>query len=381
MKLALETKLIHPHTKFHGHRALACPIYQTSTYENRFLSPGTYSYTRVSNPTRHELEMAAGAAEGGRYASAFSSGLAAVAALFSLVPSGKSILAGSDIYGGTYRLLSDMAKNRGVDVIFSDPTNAAEFCSHITPDVKMIFVETPTNPLMKVADISEIARLTDGRAPIVCDNTFLTPVFQRPLELGADAVVHSATKYLCGHHDASAGLVITNDREIADGVDFYLRTAGSGLAPFDSFLVKRGMETLVLRMERHAENARKINDFLKKQPPIDEVLFVGDPDHPQYEISKKQTTGCGGMISFRLKENADAGKFISALKLITFAESLGGNASLITHPFTQTHASLPEEVRLKNGITPSLLRLSCGTESADDLIGDIGQALEIAFRE
>ncbi len=378
MKLALETKLIHPHTKFHGHRALACPIYQTSTYENRFLSPGTYSYTRVSNPTRHELEMAAGAAEGGRYASAFSSGLAAVAALFSLVPSGKGVLAGSDIYGGTYRLLSDMAKNRGVDVIYADPTDAVGFCSHITPDIKMIFVETPTNPLMKVADIGEISRLTAGRAPIVCDNTFLTPVFQRPLELGADAVVHSATKYLCGHHDASAGLVITNDRAIADGVDFYLRTAGSGLAPFDSFLVKRGMETLVLRMERHAENARKINDFLKKQPLIDEVLFVGDPDHPQYEISKKQTTGCGGMISFRLKENADAGKFISALKLITFAESLGGNASLITHPFTQTHASLPEEVRLKNGITPSLLRLSCGTESADDLINDIRQALERA---
>ncbi len=378
MKLALETKLIHPHTKFHGHRALACPIYQTSTYENCFLSPGTYSYTRVSNPTRHELEMAAGAAEGGRYASAFSSGLAAVASLCSLVPSGKGVLAGSDIYGGTYRLLSDMAKNRGVDVIYADPTDAVGFCSHITPDIKMIFVETPTNPLMKVADIGEISRLTAGRAPIVCDNTFLTPVFQRPLELGADAVVHSATKYLCGHHDASAGLVITNDRAIADGVDFYLRTAGSGLAPFDSFLVKRGMETLVLRMERHAENARKINDFLKKQPLIDEVLFVGDPDHPQYEISKKQTTGCGGMISFRLKENADAGKFISALKLITFAESLGGNASLITHPFTQTHASLPEEVRLKNGITPSLLRLSCGTESADDLINDIRQALERA---
>ena len=190
-------------------------------------------------------------------------------------------------------------------------------------------------------------------------------------------MVHSATKYLCGHHDASAGLVITNDKNIAQTVDFYLRTAGSGLSPFDSFLVKRGMETLVLRMQRHAENAAEINEFLKSSPLIDEVLFVGDKNHPQYAISQKQTTGHGGMISFRLKENVDAQSFISKLKLITFAESLGGNASLITHPFTQTHASLPEEVRLKNGITPTLLRLSCGTEAADDLISDLAQALTL----
>lgn len=374
MKLSLETKLIHPRTRLHGYRALTCPIYQTSTYENRFLSPSAYSYTRVSNPTRHELEAAAAAAEGGRYASAFSSGLAAVAAVFSLVPCGKAVLAGSDIYGGTYRLLSDMAQNRGVEVIYADATDAEEFCRNITPDVAMVFIETPTNPLMKVADIGKISGLIGGKVPLICDNTFLTPVFQRPLELGADAVVHSATKYLCGHHDASAGLVITNDKGIADGVDFYLRTAGSGLSPFDSFLVKRGMETLVLRMQRHSENAQKINSFLKSSPMIDEVLFVGDESHPQYEITKKQTTGYGGMISFRLKENVDAEGFINKLKLITFAESLGGNASLITHPFTQTHASLPEEVRLKNGITPTLLRLSCGTEAADDLIADIKQA-------
>ncbi len=374
MKLSLETKLIHPRTRLHGYRALACPIYQTSTYENRFLAPSAYSYSRVSNPTRHELEAAAASAEGGRYASAFSSGLAAVAAVFSLVPCGKAVLAGNDIYGGTYRLLSDMAQNRGVTVIYADATDAEAFCRNITPDVAMVFIETPTNPLMKVADIGKISGIIGGRAPLICDNTFLTPVFQRPLELGADAVVHSATKYLCGHHDASAGLVITNDKGIADGVDFYLRTAGSGLSPFDSFLVKRGMETLVLRMQRHSENAQKINNFLKSSPMIDEVLFVGDESHPQYEITKKQTTGYGGMISFRLKENVDAEGFINKLKLITFAESLGGNASLITHPFTQTHASLPEEVRLRNGITPTLLRLSCGTEAADDLIADLKQA-------
>ena len=376
MKFSLETALIHPHTKRHGYRALACPIYQTSTYENRFMSPGVYSYTRVSNPTRHELEAVAGAAEGGRYASAFSSGLAAVASLFSIVPSGGSVLAGSDIYGGTYRLLFVMSEKRGVTVVFADPTDAADFCSHITKEVSLVFIETPTNPLMKVADIGEIARRNAGRAILVCDNTFLTPVFQKPLALGADAVVHSATKYLCGHHDATAGLVITNRKDIADEVDFYLRTAGSGLSPFDSFLVRRGMETLVLRMERHAANAMRVNAFLRSHPLIEEVLFVGDPNHPQYEISKKQTTGCGGMISFRLNEKADAGKFISALKLITFAESLGGNASLITHPYTQTHASLPEEVRLKNGVTPTLLRLSCGTEAADDIISDIAFALD-----
>lgn len=377
MNISLETKLIHPRTKLHGYRALTCPIYQTSTYENRFLSPGTYSYTRVANPTRHELEYAAATAEGGRYAAAFSSGLAAVAAVFSLVPCGKTVLAGNDIYGGTYRLLTDMEQNRGVKVIFADATDADGFCRHITPEVAMVFIETPTNPLMKVADIGKISSLIGGKVPLICDNTFLTPVFQRPLELGADAVVHSATKYLCGHHDASAGLVITNDKNIAQTVDFYLRTAGSGLSPFDSFLVKRGMETLVLRMQRHAENAAKINEFLKNSPLIDEVLFVGDKNHPQYAISQKQTTGHGGMISFRLKENVDAQSFISKLKLITFAESLGGNAALITHPFTQTHASLPEEVRLKNGITPTLLRLSCGTEAADDLISDLAQALAL----
>ncbi len=376
MTTSLETKLIHPRTKLHGHRALCCPIYQTASYENRFMSPSAYSYTRVSNPTRSELEYISAVAEGGRYGFAFSSGLAAVASLFSLVPSGYTVLAGNDIYGGTYRMLSDMAQNRNIKVIFADPTDAKSFCSNITDDVKLVFVETPTNPLMKVADIKEIATLTDKRAVLVCDNTFLTPVFQKPLELGADAVVHSATKYLCGHHDASAGLVVTSDKEIAETVDFYLRTAGSGLAPFDSFLVKRGMETLVLRMERHQENACKIFGFLKNSSFVDKVYFVGDENHPQYEITKKQTSGFGGMISFVLNQSTDAKRFLSKLKLITFAESLGGNASLITHPYTQTHASLPVEVRMKNGITPFLLRLSCGTENAEDLINDLKQAAE-----
>ncbi len=377
MKHSLETILIHPNTKLHGYNALACPIYQTSTYKNTFCKPGEYSYTRISNPTRRVLEFTAAKAEQGRYAFAFSSGLAAVASVFSCVKAGQTVLSGSDIYGGTYRLLSHMAKNMGITVNFADPTDPEKFCAGIDEKTALVFIETPTNPLMKVADIQSISKLINGRAILACDNTFLTPVYQNPLTLGADVVVHSATKYLCGHHDSSAGLVITSRKDIAESTEFYMKTCGSGLSPFDSFLVKRGMETLVLRMARHSENAEKIFAFLKSHPLVSKVLFVGDREHPQYSVSQRQTTGNGGMISFYLDEKAGVSAFLKKLRLITFAESLGGNASLITHPYTQTHASLPEDIRLKNGITPRLLRLSCGTEDSTDLINDLKQALDI----
>ncbi|MEG1743770.1 MAG: PLP-dependent aspartate aminotransferase family protein, partial [Clostridia bacterium] len=276
---------------------------------------------------------------------------------------------------GTYRLLNEFIKKNGITITFCDASDTNKFCALLRPETTLVFIETPTNPLMKVTDIYEISSKIGKKAILACDNTFLSPVFQKPLDLGADISIHSATKYICGHHDTSAGLVITNNYDIAEKISFALRTHGSGLSPFDSFLVRRGFETLCLRMERHNQNSLKVFEFLTHCKEIEKIYYVGDKNHPDYAVTQKQTSGFGGMLSFVFCKGYEVKEFINRLKLIIFAESLGGNSSLITHPYTQTHASLPVEVRLKNGITPMLLRLSVGTENANDIICDIKEAL------
>lgn len=375
-----ETLLITPDTTATRFGSVSFPIFQTATYENRIFEKSDYSYTRCSNPTRTELERVCALSEGAKYCLAFSSGLAAVSAVLCLCENGDRVLASLDLYGGTYRLLRDLESRCGLSVCFGDTDHPEDFAEHIDPKTRLVFIETPTNPLMKVTDIQKIADYKKERTLLVCDNTFLSPVFQNPLRFGADIVIHSATKYICGHHDTSAGLVITNDSTVYERLNYMMMTYGNGLSPFDCFLIRRGIETLFLRMQKHDSNAKEVFAALNGDQRIKKIYFVGDPKSKYREITQKQTSGYGGMISFVLSEKIDISVFIRSLKLIRFAESLGGNASLITHPFTQTHASVPEDERIAAGIIPSLLRLSVGTENSDDIIHDLLAALDTAER-
>lgn len=344
--------------------AVQTPIFLTSAF--RDAEKNGYSYTRCSNPTREALEKTVALAEGGKYGFAFSSGLAAEDAVFSLR---KNIICGKFVYGGTKRLLSTYE-----NAVFADMTDLDEVSALAKGKEPLIFAETPSNPLLRVCDIEALARIAHENGGILAvDNTFLTPIFQNPLLHGADVVVHSATKYLCGHHDSIAGVAVTNDADIAKRLHFESYTKGTCLSPFDSYLVKRGMETLALRMKKHAENAAKVLDFLRSSPEVTDVVYAYDPLSPSFGITKKQSSGGGGMITFTLNGNTE--KFVKKLKLIAFAESLGGNASLMTHPYSQTHASLSETEKQKAGITPNLLRLSVGTEDAEDMIDDLEQAM------
>ena len=359
-----ETQLIHGGGK-NALGAVQTPLFLTSAF--RDAEKNGYSYTRCSNPTRESLEKTLSLAEGGKYAFAFSSGLAAEDAVFSLR---RNIVCANHVYGGTKRLLSTYA-----DVTFVDMTDLNEVSAAAKGKEPLIFAETPSNPLLSVCDIEALASVAHENGGILAvDNTFLTPIFQRPLLHGADIVVHSATKYLCGHHDSIAGAAVTNDGDIAEKLHFMSYTKGNCLSPFDSYLVKRGMETLHLRMKKHAENAKNVLDFLRSSPKVTDVVYGYDPSSPSFGIMKKQSSGGGGMITFILKE--DPAEFVKKLKLIAFAESLGGNASLITHPYSQTHATLSEEEKKKAGISLPLLRLSVGTENAEDIIEDLMQAME-----
>ncbi|WP_310604086.1 trans-sulfuration enzyme family protein, partial [Anaerosporobacter sp.] len=335
-----------------------------------------YDYSRLQNPTRQELERTMAILEEGLEAFAFTSGQAANMAVFMNLNEGDEVLLTDDIYGGTYRMVEDIYRRYGAYFKYIDMSNVEDVRAAVTEKTKIIFIETPTNPVMKVADIEEIAKIAKSVGALtVVDNTFLSPYFQRPLTLGADIVVHSATKFLGGHNDALAGIVVVKTPEMAEFIRSQVKTQGNMLAPFDSWLLLRGLKTLPLRMERHNENGIKVANWLKTQPKVKKVYYVGFEDHLNYEVTKKQTSGFGGMISFNVDSYETVEKLLANLDMVMFAESLGGTETLITYPRTQTHESLTEETRQKLGITDTFLRLSVGIENVEDIINDLEQAL------
>lgn len=347
--------------------AISPPIFQTSTF-----SGSEYSYTRCSNPTRRDFERAMSALEGGRFAFAFSSGLAAINSVFSLLKTGDNVIVSDDLYGGTYRMITKIYEKYGIDFIFADMTNPENVFRQINGKTKMVFAETPTNPMMKIVPIKEIATVCREKKIIFAvDNTFLTPYYQNPLLLGADIVIHSATKFISGHHDCVAGVVVTDNELIANELEMISMTLGNPISPFDAWLCLRGLRTLALRMEKHQKNAYEIAHFLESLPEIKEVVYPGLEDHSGHELCSTQAKGFGGVVSFSVFDISLIEKFKKGGEIIKFAESLGGFRTLITYPLTQTHASIPKENREKIGITEKLLRLSLGLENADDIKNDI----------
>lgn len=355
--------------KYQG--AISPPIFQTSTF-----SGGEYSYTRLSNPTRAALEQECALLEKGKYGFAFSSGLGAINALFSTLKKGDRVVVTDDIYGGTYRLINRIYKNYGINFVFADLCNLETAKKAITKGTALVFAETPTNPMMKIVDIAAVAKITHQNGGILAvDNTFLTPYFQNPLTLGADVVVHSATKYISGHHDVSAGIAVTNGKRLANKLGLALSTLGNGLSPFESWLVLRGLRTLPMRMEKHSENAYAAASFLNSHPKIEQVIYPAMPQHGGHLLCKRQSRGFGGVVSFYTKDEKTARKIISGGRVIKFAESLGGFKSLVTYPITQTHASIPKHIRNKIGINERLIRLSVGLENKEDIIADLATLL------
>lgn len=359
--------------------AIMTPIYQTSTYVQD--GPGKhkgYEYARTQNPTRTQLQNALAAAENGTYGICFSSGLAATDNLLKLFKPGDEIVSTNDLYGGTYRLMRRIWEGYGLKFRFVDMGNVENILPHITAATKMIWVETPTNPLIRIIDIKACAEIAHkANALLAVDNTFASPYLQNPLDLGADIVMHSATKYIGGHSDVVHGCVITNDKTLADQLYFLQNAAGAVPGPQDCFLLLRGLKTLHIRMQRHCENGEKVARFLREHPKVAKVHWCGFEDHPNHHIAKQQMRGFGGMISFELKDDtvAAAEKLLSSTKLFACAESLGGVESLIGHPASMTHASIPREERIANGLVDSLVRLSVGIEDVEDLIEDLKQAI------
>jgi len=358
--------------------AVSFPIYQTATFRHRGLGQSTgFDYTRLQNPTRQELERTMAILENGKEGFAFSSGQAANMALFTILDPGDHVILSDDIYGGTYRIGEDIFGKYGIKFTYVDMADLDKVKACITPDTKMFFVETPTNPMMHIADIRKISEIAKSvGAYLVVDNTFLTPYFQRPLDLGADIVVHSGTKYIGGHNDTIAGLVITSDNQtLIDHFRLQLKSHGNGLAALDSWLLIRGLKTLALRMEKHNENAKIVAEWLKKHPKVTKVYYAGFEDHPGYDVMKSQATGFGGMISFAVDSVETVKKLLEGVDMILFAESLGGTETLITYPMTQTHESIPAERREAIGITDKFIRISVGIEHVDDIIKDLERAL------
>ena len=353
------------------------PIYQTATFENPGLSEKCpFSYTRCSNPTRKALEETVAIAENGKYCHAFSSGLSAILAVISTLSGGDHVILSEDIYGGTYRLMNVIFKRFGIECTLADFTDIKNVENVCKSNTRLIFAETPSNPMARVADIEKCAETAHIAGAKLCvDNTFMTPYLQKPLMLGADIVVHSGTKYLCGHNDTSAGFVITNNSTIAKDIEYISRTEGTALSPFDSWLVMRGMKTLELRIKRHEENAKKIATWLCENRNVEEVYYSGFPESKGYNTMKKQARGFGSVISFRLKYASLVESVLSGGDTIIFAESLGGVESLITYPITQTHATTPDNLRRHLGIDEKLIRLSCGIEPYEDIISDLERTL------
>ena len=374
----IESTLIHGGIygdKYTG--AVNVPIYQTSTYEQRELG-GTpeWEYSRTGNPTRAALESLIAELEDGTNGFAFGSGMAAITAVLSLFKTGDKIIISSNVYGGTFRVLDKVFNNFNITYSIEDTTDIDSLDSKITSDVKAVLIESPANPLLTITDISAISRLAKKHNILtIVDNTFMTPYLQRPLNLGADIVIHSATKYLGGHSDLVAGLVVVKDSTLAKRLAFIQNSTGGILGPFDSFLLIRGIKTLGVRMDRHVSNAEKAAEYLKNNKAVKNVYYPGLPNAQGYEINKRQAKNGGAMISFELYPNYDIKKFFSSLKLVALAESLGGVESLVCHPASMTHASIPYEIRQKVCITDELIRLSIGIENIDDILADISQAI------
>ena len=359
--------------------AIMTPIYQTSTYVQE--SPAKhkgYAYARGANPTRNSLQKSLAALENGKYGICFSSGMGATDAVIKLLNPGDEVITSNDLYGGSYRMFKRVFEKYGIKFHFIDLTNAANINSVINAKTKLLWIETPTNPLMNIVDIEDCVAIAKKNNVIVAvDNTFASPYLQNPLDLGADIVMHSVTKYLGGHSDVVMGALVLNDEKLYQELHFIMNSCGAVPGPQDSFLVLRGIKTLHLRMERHCINGRKIAEYLKSHPKIGKVYWPGFADHPNHTIAKKQMKDFGGMLSFTLKDDSmdKATKLMESVELFALAESLGGVESLINHPASMTHASIPKEERLKSGLVDSLIRLSIGVEDAEDLLADLEQAL------
>ena len=358
--------------------AVNVPVYQTSTYKQDGLGQtrGGWEYSRTGNPTRAALEKLVADLEKGEYGLAFASGLAAISTVLSLFKTGDKLIVSDNIYGGTFRILDNVFNNFDITYKIVDTSDLEAVKQALDDDVKAIYVESPANPLLTVTDIEAVSRVAkeSGRLLIV-DNTFMTPYLQRPIELGADIVIHSGTKYLGGHSDVVSGFVVVNDKKLADRLYYLQNAIGGILGPWDSYLMIRGIKTLGVRMDRHVENAKKIAGWLAESGYVDKVYYPGLESDPGYEVQKKQADGPGAMISFTLKKEYDYKKFFKSTKLVTLAESLGGVESLLCHPATMTHAAIPKEIRDEVGITDELIRLSVGIEDVDDIIADLEQAI------
>lgn len=358
--------------------AIMTPIFQTSTYVQA--SPGKhrgYEYSRTKNPTRTALEQCLAALEGAKHGFAFGSGCAATTAIVMMLKAGDHVVCFDDVYGGTFRILDKVTRHAGIEPTFVDLSDIKNLEKAIRPNTKMVWMETPTNPMLKLCDLKAIAEICRQKKIIsVCDNTFMSPFFQNPLEFGIDMVVHSTTKYINGHSDVVGGFVGVNDAGLAERLAFLQNAMGGVPGPFDSWLVMRGVKTLAVRMERHQENARKIAGFLEEHSHIKRVIYPGLKSHPQHDLAKKQMRGFGGMITMELSGGLDKARtFLEKVKIFALAESLGGVESLIEHPAIMTHASIPKEARERLGISDGLVRLSVGIESIEDLIEDLDQAL------
>lgn len=358
--------------------SVTVPIYQTSTYAQDALGKNKgYEYARTQNPTRTAVERNLAALEGAKFGFAFASGMAAIDATLRLVKAGEHVIVSDNTYGGTARLFNRILANYGIEFEYADTSEPLNVEAAIRQNTKMVFLETPTNPIMTVTDLKEVSDIAHrAGARVVCDNTFMSPYLQRPLEFGCDIVVHSTTKYLNGHSDGVGGVVVLNDEEDANWIGFVQNSAGAILSPFDSWLVLRGTKTLALRMEQHDKSGRAVAAFLEEHPKVRKVYYPGSASHPQHALARRQQRGFGGMVAFDVGSLAAARTVLESVKLCTLAESLGGVETLISHPATMTHASVDEAKRQRLGITDGLVRISVGIEDTDDIISDLDQALE-----
>ena len=380
MAREIETKCIHleeEENSINHYGAISYPIYQSATYAHPGVGQSTgYDYSRLQNPTREHLEKTVASLENGINALAFSSGMAAITLMMELFKPGDHLIVDADLYGGSIRLFNHVSEKNGIEFSSVD-CHKKNVAAYIRENTKAVYIETPTNPMMNVTDIKALAEITKKHnILLIVDNTFLSPYFQNPLDLGADIVVHSGTKYLGGHNDTLAGFLVTNREDISERFRFLIKTTGAGLAPFDCFLIQRGIKTLGVRMDRAQENAIEIAKWLKEQDIVKKVVYPGFKEHPGYEIMKKQARGFGSILTFEVDSKERAYHILENVKLIQFAESLGGTETLITYPITQTHADLSREELDRNGITDRILRLSVGIEGAEDLIADLEAVLK-----